>query len=313
MYDLIGDVHGYAKPLKHLLEKMEYDFNGQFWEHPSRKVIFLGDFIDRGPDQIDSVLIAKSMVENGAALAVMGNHEFNAIAYATINPQQKGEYLRPHTQKNRKQHAEFLNQVDEGSQQHQLFIDWFKTLPLFLDLEGIRVVHACWDAKSLDMIKPLLNSDNTLKDSAWIKVTQKNFPEFDAAETLLKGLEIPLPIGVEFYDKDNNPRREVRTRWWETQSLTYRDLAIVPEDVIELIPHQPVAKDLLPGYDGDKPLFLGHYWLTGTPSPRTDHIAILDYSIASKHTQSGHQGKLCAYRWNGETVLSEDNFVWVEE
>lgn len=312
MYDLIGDIHGYAKPLKQLLEKLGYQFNGDFWQHPTRKVIFLGDFVDRGPDQVESVQTAKSMVENNAALAVMGNHEFNAIAYATKNPHQEDEYLRPHTEKNRKQHAAFLEQVGEGSEQHKAFIDWFKTLPIYLDLEGVRVIHACWDKKSLEVIQPLLNADNILKDSAWLSVTQKDTDAFEAAETLLKGLEIPLPTGVEFLDKDDNPRSHIRTRWWETQSLTYRDLAIVPDDVIERIPHDPVADDLIPGYDGDKPLFLGHYWLTGTPKPRTDHIAILDYSIAAQHTQSEHHGKLCAYRWEGEAALTENNFVWVE-
>ncbi|WP_266278358.1 metallophosphoesterase [Methylophaga sp. OBS3] len=313
MYDLIGDIHGYATPLKKLLEKLGYQHNGQYWSHSTRKVIFLGDFVDRGPEQIDSVLIAKAMVENNTALAVMGNHEFNAVAYATPDPKNEGEYLRPHSEKNQNQHAAFLDQVGEGSQLHHEFISWFKTLPVFLDLEGLRVIHACWDEKSLKNIKPLLKSDNTLKNLAWYDVTEKGTDAFEAAETLLKGLEIPLPADSEgFFDKDNNHRMNIRTRWWETDKFTYRDLAIVPDDVIEKVPHDPIADDLLPGYEGDKPLFLGHYWLTGTPKPRTDHIAILDYSIAAQHTSSGHKGKLCAYRWDGEHVLSEDNFVWVE-
>ncbi|NLY64918.1 MAG: metallophosphoesterase, partial [Alcaligenaceae bacterium] len=81
MYDLIGDIHGYAQPLKQLLSKLGYTEKNGYWQHPERKVIFLGDFIDRGPEQIEAVLIAKAMVENNAALAVMGNHEFNAVAW----------------------------------------------------------------------------------------------------------------------------------------------------------------------------------------------------------------------------------------
>lgn len=311
MYDLIGDIHGHATPLKKLLEKLGYQHNGQYWLHPTRKVIFLGDFVDRGPEQVESVQIAKSMVENGAALAVMGNHEFNAVAYATPNPHKEGEYLRPHSDKNQKQHAAFLEQVEEGSKLHQEFITWFKTLPLFLDLDGLRVIHACWDKQSLETIEPLLNADNTLTPEAWNDVTEKGTGAFESAETLLKGLEIPLPSGVEFFDKDKNPRSNIRTRWWETEQLTYRDLAIVPDDVIHLIPHDPIEEDLLPGYEGDKPLFLGHYWLTGTPKPRTDHIAILDYSIAAKDSSIDHMGKLCAYRWDGESILSEAKFTWV--
>ena len=52
--------------------------------------------------------------------------------------------------------------------------------------------------------------------------------------------------------------------------------------------------------------------LAGTPQPRTDHIAILDYSIASQHSFSSEKGKLCSYRGNGESVLTKDNFVWVD-
>lgn len=144
-------------------------------------------------------------------------------------------------------------------------------------------------------------------------MTTKGTDAFEAAETLLKGVEIPLPAGIDFHDKDGIARSNIRTRWWETQELTYRDLAIVPSDIIEQLPHEPIEQDLLANYDGEKPLFLGHYWLTGRPKPTTDHIAILDYSIAAEHaTSPASAGKLCAYRWCGESILTEDNFAWVE-
>lgn len=55
MFDLIGDIHGYADPLKRLLTTLGYTDNGICWVHPSRKVIFLGDFVDRGPEQLVTV------------------------------------------------------------------------------------------------------------------------------------------------------------------------------------------------------------------------------------------------------------------
>ena len=93
-YDIIGDVHGYADKLEGLLLKMDYELIDGTWQHPDRKAIFVGDLIDRGPRQIDSVMIAKRMVEAGHAYIVMGNHEFNAIAYATPNPNKPGDFLR---------------------------------------------------------------------------------------------------------------------------------------------------------------------------------------------------------------------------
>ena len=164
MYDLIGDIHGHATELKALLAKMDYEEIDGIWQHSERHVIFLGDFVDRGPEQVETVNIARKMVESGKALAVMGNHEFNAVAWATKNPESDSEYLRPHTEKNRKQHQEFLNQVIEKSDLHLDMIEWFKTLPVYLDLPEFRVVHACWHPDHISAITKHTNSKNCLLD-----------------------------------------------------------------------------------------------------------------------------------------------------
>ena len=316
MYDLIGDIHGHAAPLKHLLKQLGYTEQNESWRHPDRQVIFLGDFIDRGPDQLETVEIARGMIEAGSALAVMGNHEFNAIAWATESSEAPGGYLRKHSDKNRNQHLAFLKAVHAHepnvvTAEQREIIEWFKTLPVYLDLDGLRVVHACWHRPSLEALAPCLDARNCIRNDAWPKVTRKGTSAYEAAETLLKGLEIELPGGMEFLDKDNNPRQNIRVQFWETSKITYRELAIVPPDVIERIPHEPVPQDILPGYDGEKPLFVGHYWLTGDPTPMTPHIACLDYSIAGSHTVPGERGKLCAYRWDGESELQEEKFEWV--
>ncbi|MCP5092261.1 MAG: metallophosphoesterase, partial [Gammaproteobacteria bacterium] len=107
-YDLIGDIHGHSEPLIELLEKLRYEKTDGVYGRPDRKVIFLGDFIDRGPDQRGVIDIVRPMIDGGAALSVMGNHEFNAIAWFTEDPDEPGTYLRPHSDKNRKQHKHFL-------------------------------------------------------------------------------------------------------------------------------------------------------------------------------------------------------------
>lgn len=151
MYDLIGDIHGHAAPLKALLEKLAYVEIDGVWQHPERQVIFLGDFVDRGPEQLDVIRIVKAMVEAGHAQTVMGNHEFNAVAWATPTADGRG-FLRAHSDKNQHQHKAFLAQIGEGSERHRDVIEWFKTLPLFLDLDGIRVIHACWHSASLQVL-----------------------------------------------------------------------------------------------------------------------------------------------------------------
>ena len=89
-YDLIGDIHGQADELTQLLELLSYKKKNNIWQHQNRKVIFLGDFVDRGDKQKEVINIVRPMIDKGFALSVMGNHEYNAIAYFTKNG--KGGY-----------------------------------------------------------------------------------------------------------------------------------------------------------------------------------------------------------------------------
>ena len=81
MYDIIGDVHGQATMLKKLLLQLGYQKADSVYSHPERKAVFVGDFINRGPEIKKTIRIVRSMVESGNALAVLGNHEINAIIY----------------------------------------------------------------------------------------------------------------------------------------------------------------------------------------------------------------------------------------
>ena len=307
MYDIIGDIHGHASRLQQLLEQMGYERDAQSWRHPDRQAIFVGDFIDRGPEQIETYRLVRAMIDSGAALAVMGNHEFNAVAFKTPHPEEPGEPLRPHTQKNRNQHAAFLEQVGEDSALHDEMIAWFKTLPLYLDLEGLRVVHACWHAASLETLGPLLDQRQCLREDAWRDTARKGTDAYNAAETLLKGLEIPLPPGERFLDKDGHERQHIRTRWWTQCAGTYRSVAMLDDATRDTLPDEPVPGQVIPGYTDGKPVFVGHYWLLGTPEPMSDRVACLDYTV----TEPAPEGKLTAYRWDGEAVIERDGLVWV--
>src|SRR6185436_15096978 len=132
MYDLIGDIHGYADELVQLLEALGYQQAQGVYGHPDRKVIFLGDFIDRGPKIRQVLGIVRPMIEEGKALTVMGNHELNALAYHTEDTESHGEHLRRHIPKNEKQHKATLDQVSP----HELrsYLEWFRTFPMWLDL-----------------------------------------------------------------------------------------------------------------------------------------------------------------------------------
>ena len=101
-YDLIGDIHGQHDKLTALLGKLGYMPHRDGFKHPTgRKVIFLGDYIDRGPKVREVLLTVRAMVEAGDALAIMGNHEYNAVCYNT--PDGKGDWLRGHREGNNRQ------------------------------------------------------------------------------------------------------------------------------------------------------------------------------------------------------------------
>ena len=158
-YDIIGDIHGHSRSLVALLDKLGYQLEDGVYRHPARKVIFLGDFIDRGEFQREVLDIVRPMIGSGAALSVMGNHEFNAIAWFIEDPENPGEYLREHSKRHLRQHQAFLDAY-AGADDYADLIEWFRTLPMWLELPGIRVVHACWDdtlIRDLELCFPSIN------------------------------------------------------------------------------------------------------------------------------------------------------------
>lgn len=75
-FDIIGDVHGCADELVRLLDRLGYETDGTTFTHPGgRRALFVGDLVDRGPASDRVLEIAMAMVEAGAALCILGNHE----------------------------------------------------------------------------------------------------------------------------------------------------------------------------------------------------------------------------------------------
>lgn len=303
-YDIIGDIHGHALTLEVLLGKLGYDRKKGVYEHPNRQVIYLGDFIDTGPYQRQTLEIVRPMVEAGHALAVLGNHEFNAMAYAT--PRDETDHLRPRNLKNNDQHRAFLAEYTVDSADYRDVINWFRTLPIWLDLGSLRVIHACWDT---ELIKKLsMHYDAPVMTDTLLRLAStRDRWEYDAVETLLKGKEIPLPEGYHFLDRYGNQRNHIRIRWWDRNKATYRSKFLGAREWETHIPDDPIEGDHAIEYGHmEPPVFLGHYWLAGQPKPLESNVACLDYSVAKPG------GKLVAYRWNGEKVLHEHSFVAVD-
>jgi hypothetical protein len=306
-FDIIGDIHGHADRLERLLERLDYRKGGDGWAHPDRKAIFVGDLIDRGPGQLRTLSLVRDMVVAGAAEVAMGNHELNAIGWATRDPDQPHVHLRPRHgargEKNRLQHEAFLNEVGADSPAHEDWVAWFKTLPLWIEKPGLRVVHACWSPAAVAAIRPRLTADFRLTDEILQAAYRPTGEVGRAVDTLLKGPEVRLPEGVSFTDKDGHVRHEIRIRWWRPDLSSFRDAYIGPDDVD--IPDSPLpAAATIP--EPDRPTFIGHYWLSPArpPEPLSRRVACVDYSVAKG-------GPLAAYRFDGEVELSAKKFLAV--
>jgi hypothetical protein len=278
--DFIGDVHGHAVELALLLIKLGYDNNKGYFSHPDeRTVVFVGDFIDRGLQIRETLEIVKRMCDNGTAKAVMGNHEYNAILFHTKN-KTMGGYYREHGYKEINQHIETLRQFQHHPKEWEMYLDWFKDLPLYIETESYRVVHAYWNKEHVDFLK-----NNPIKwDVDWFeKVTQKDSKEYKVVEDLLKGKEHELTDGHHFYDADNIKREKCRVKWWHSS-----DGNVMNDEYLFNCPS--ILKGIeFKGYvekiPDEIPIFFGHYWLKEeNPTISKSNAKCLDFSVA----KNGH-------------------------
>ncbi|NTS42998.1 metallophosphoesterase [Flavisolibacter sp. BT320] len=267
-------------------------------KRPKRKAIFVGDYIDRGPAIRETLQIIKGMTEENHAYALLGNHEYNTLAYH--HRMEDGNYLRSHSAKHTTQHAQTLIQFYYYQEEWQEYLQWFYTLPLFMERDGIRAVHACWDENHISWLEQhgcRMVTPELLKE-AHVKGTHVH----RVMEETLKGKEINIPYT--WYDKDGHERSCNRLKWWvcPADQVCYDEIIFdCPEAMAKTIFDEKL------GYVYPKdapPVFFGHYWLKDkSPVLQTGNVACLDYSVAKG-------GNLVGYRWKGERVLLKESFVF---
>jgi hypothetical protein len=90
------------------------------------------------------------------------------------------------------------------------YLAWFQTLPMWLDLDGLRVVHACWDEQAVRMITLALEGKRAITNAFLHCACKKGNALFAPVEIVLKGKEGSLPKGLSFQDKDGSVRTEIR-------------------------------------------------------------------------------------------------------
>ena len=201
------------------------------------------------------------------------------------------------------QHQAFLDQVGEDSYFHRDAISWFKSLPAFMDLGSIRIVHACWHDQSIKLMQDkCLDQNQCFTDKGFIAAHDKASNLYGAVEVVLKGPEQKLPDGISFHDKSGHLREHARVKWWNgLETLPLRDAVLGMEGREGDLPDLLIDIDHV--YPDTSPVFFGHYWLKGDPHITALNAQCLDFSVAKG-------GYLSAYRWSGEVELKQENLVW---
>jgi len=307
-FDIIGDIHGCGTTLKALLERLGYQKKAGIYQHASRQALFVGDVVDRGPHIRQALSIVYDMVSAGHAQMVMGNHEYNAICYMTPAPAESGHtFLREHTPHHNRLIAETLEQFANHREDWSDYLQWFSELPLFMETQAFRVVHACWDSDMIAQYRERYGS-NRISLAVINESVQKGSFASIVTDRLMRGTDIKLPDKQVIRSRDGHERRFFRTKFWAKKPATYADVVFqpdpLPDTLIERVLTKKEKKRLSHYGENERPLFFGHYWLQGRPMPVRNNLACLDYSAVK-------YGRLVAYRMDGEQQLDPSKFVWV--
>lgn len=146
--DIVGDIHGEIDALKNLLNALGYDENGI--SPSNRKLVFVGDFCDRGPDSPAVIKLVQKLVYSGNAFAILGNHEINLLANDAKDG--SGWFFDSRHDSDLPFYAPF--QRVKTSEKSGI-IDFLDTLPIAFERDDIRIVHAAWVPEQIDQLRTL--------------------------------------------------------------------------------------------------------------------------------------------------------------
>ena len=249
--DIIGDVHGEFDALLNLITILGYNRNG---EHPeNRKLVFVGDLVDRGPDSLSVVYLVEEWIQRGNAYAVLGNHELNLLIPDDDDPSRPSLKSGNHwfhgleedmisSKSERKQpnyKAIIQKQRLASAEDRERITRFLLSLPLALESKHCRIVHSCWHDESIDALrsesKPLMDLYTEYRSKILKMPNNDNLSLLKQNKNPIKiitsGLEEKLGPTEKPYVTGGKERFTKRSKWW---------------------------KD----YDGEQYVFFGHYWRT---------------------------------------------------
>ena len=134
-FDIIGDVHGCLPELEKLIRKLGYKKDNDVYYHPdNRKLLFVGDIVDRGPDSLGVLRLIMQLCRQNVAFMVLGNHDDRLFRYLKGNKVEVKHGLETT--------AEELKSITEEEKQE--IMDFLENTPTYyvLDDGNLITVHA---------------------------------------------------------------------------------------------------------------------------------------------------------------------------
>ncbi len=300
--DVVADIHGEIGAVRSLLSRLGYDERGG---HPEgRRLVFLGDLTDRGPDSPAVVALVRRLVEADRAQCVLGNHELNLLR----GQEKHGNAWFSGKPEALDRSGRIVPQILADESTRARTLDFFRQLPLALERDDLRVVHACWDAPMVDLARDpadvldlyarsvrLIHEDLAARgvtDDFEVRLALQNR---NPVKVLTSG---PERRASEPFEAGGRLRDRARARWWDDYA----------DDIFCVFGHYgrtPVPRTGKTGhlFDADPP----HAALGA------GRAMCIDYSAGARWRErladdfdGTHSIRLAALRWPEQTLIFDD-------
>ncbi len=253
--DLIGDIHGELDAMEAVLGHLDYRPDGSHAD--GRRMVFLGDLIDRGPDSPGVVRRIAEFADRGRASTVLGNHDLNALAGLR---KRENTWLFGHGPSPHEKPVASDRERDE-------ILAFLGAQPLAMERDDLRVVHACWHAAALREVASAPGPAEAMANHrARIRERYAGEPDCTAVnlahqnenpmKLITSGPEVRAPAP---FFAGGKVRHEARHPWWET-------------------------------YDDAIPVVFGHYWRIPLSALQKDDGLLSCYPL---HSMLGRGAAIC--------------------
>lgn len=335
--DVIGDVHGEIDPLRALLAQLGYDERGRHAE--GRRVVFIGDLTDRGPDSVAVGELAMDWVGRGAAECLLGNHELNILKE---DLKHGNSWILDPTARELEAGREFGHCRVASDGFRRRYADFLATLPVALERDDLRLVHAAWVPGEMDALRratgPVLDIFDRYDAQVAAQlgmegVAARANAEWDEWHVRIKhrSATVPLLPALGETDERHQMGNPVRVATSGVERLASKPFWSSGKwRMVDRVPWWNEYTDAVP-------VVVGHYWRRWVPIRGSDHAATkpdvfadaspdawlgpgrnvfcVDYSIGARYEER-KRGKaefatrLMAVRWPERELWGETGRVF---